>query len=75
MYFQDIKEMQVDYVLMLDNLKAQNEERRKEWATVKMIDFAHTFPSEEVQAVDQNYLFGIENLVKIFEEFLKECDQ
>lgn len=72
---QDIKEMQVDYVLMLDNLRHQQEDRRKEWATVKMIDFAHTFPSDDCTAVDQNYLFGIENLVKIFEEFLKECDQ
>lgn len=75
LHLQDIKEMQVDYVLMLDNLRHQNEERRKEWATVKMIDFAHTFPSEDNAAVDENYLFGIENLVKIFEEFLQECDQ
>lgn len=63
-------------MFMLDNLVNRNEERRKDWATAKMIDFAHIFPSEDSPpTVDQNYLFGIENLVKIFEEFLKECDQ
>lgn len=46
---------------------------KKEWAIVKMIDFAHAFPAEE-DSLDTNYLFGIENLVKMFEEFLKECE-
>lgn len=40
---------------------------------VKMIDFAHAFPSED-HKIDSNYLFGIENLVRIFEEFLEETN-
>lgn len=61
---------------MLDSLVSENEDK-KEWATVKMIDFAHVFvPSDDqLNQTDQNYLFGIESLVKLFEEFLKECDQ
>lgn len=39
-----------------------------------MIDFAHVFPAED-DSIDKNYLFGIENLVKILEGFLLECDQ
>lgn len=36
-----------------------------------MIDFAHTFSAEDA-SIDTNYLFGIESLVNIFEEFLPE---
>lgn len=49
------------------------------WIQVKMIDFAHTFASkeldgcEQVDQVDANYLFGLDNLINIFEMFLKEC--
>ncbi|XP_059608885.1 inositol polyphosphate multikinase [Phlebotomus argentipes] len=68
-YDQDLKEIRDQYAFMLHRLTGE----RKEWATVKMIDFAHAFPADE-DAVDANYLFGIENLVKMFEEFLKECD-
>lgn len=56
---------------MLDNLIDGHD--IKEWAFVKMIDFAHVFPAE-ADCPDSNYLFGVENLVKIFEDFLKECD-
>lgn len=56
---------------MLDDLTASES---NEWATVKMIDFAHVFESEE-DSIDENYLFGIENIVKMFEEFLKEAKQ
>ncbi|XP_023297936.2 inositol polyphosphate multikinase [Lucilia cuprina] len=35
---------------------------------VRMIDFAHVFPAEDGQ-LDSNYLFGLENLIKIIEEF------
>lgn len=41
-----------------------------DWAIVKMIDFAHVFPAEN-GSVDSNYLFGIQNLVRLFEEFLE----
>lgn len=56
-------------MLMLDDLTANES---NEWAIVKMIDFAHAFQSEE-DTLDTNYLFGIENIVKMFEEFLKEA--
>lgn len=49
-----------------------------EWVQVKMIDFAHTFTNAEIpescSKLDQNYLKGIESLVKIFEDILKSCD-
>lgn len=41
-----------------------------DWASVKMIDFAHVFPGEN-GSVDSNYLFGIQNLIGLFEEFLE----
>lgn len=37
-----------------------------------MIDFEHIFPAENA-SIDENYLFGIDNLVKLFEELLTEC--
>lgn len=56
---------------MLDNLIGGY--NNKEYAFVKMIDFAHVFPSED-DTLDTNYLFGVESLVKIFEQFLQECN-
>ncbi|GAB0090113.1 Kinase [Sergentomyia squamirostris] len=69
-YDQDLKEIRDQYAFMLHRM-CQGE--KKEWALVKMIDFAHVFPAEE-DSLDANYLFGIENLVKMFEEFLTECE-
>lgn len=71
--FQDLKDIHKNYALLLDNLIGGLNEN-KEWAFVKMIDFAHVFPAED-DSIDKNYLFGIENLVKILEGFLQECDQ
>lgn len=69
-----MKDIRKDYDLYLDNLMDECDAAgAKEWAFVKMIDFAHVFPAEDA-SVDTNYLFGIENLVKIFEEFLRECE-
>lgn len=72
-----MKEIRKNYEVFLDNLidsvDSDSTEGRKEWAFVKMIDFAHVFPAEG-PSIDTNYLFGIENLVKIFEEFLTECN-
>lgn len=70
-----MKEIRKNYTMLLDNLidsYHDEEGKSKEWAYVKMIDFAHVFPAEDA-SIDTNYLFGIENLVKIFEEFLHEC--
>jgi len=72
--FQDLKDIRENYAYMLDNLIGTYNNVHKEWANVKMIDFAHVFPGEDETNVDTNYLFGIENLVKLFEELLKECD-
>lgn len=73
MLLQDIKDIRKDYTFLLDNLISGYNDN-KEWAYVKMIDFAHVFTAED-ESIDKNYLFGIENLVKIFEGFLQECDQ
>lgn len=52
-----------------DNLKRFNEESYKieDVVKVRMIDFAHVFPAEDGQ-LDDNYLFGLKNLIKIIEE-------
>ncbi|XP_031627181.1 inositol polyphosphate multikinase isoform X2 [Contarinia nasturtii] len=74
-YEEDMKHICKDYDFYLDNLMDEcNASENREWAFVKMIDFAHVFPAEDA-SIDTNYFFGIENLVKIFEEFLRECDQ
>ncbi|XP_065091866.1 inositol polyphosphate multikinase-like isoform X1 [Ochlerotatus camptorhynchus] len=70
-YEEDMKAMRENYVFMRDNLVGSYE--NKVWATARMIDFAHAFPAEE-STIDTNYLQGIESLVKIFEDFLKECE-
>lgn len=67
-----------NYQVQLDNLVGIFD-ANKNWVNVKMIDFAHTFSTDECGVetstnVDSNYLNGIENLVLIFEEFLKKCD-
>lgn len=57
---------------MLGNLIDSHKDNEV-WAFVKMIDFGHVFPAED-NTVDANYLFGIEHLVKMFENLLKECE-
>lgn len=70
--------MKYNYQQMLDNLVGAYDDN-KEWVHVKMIDFAHTFTNSELtesqdNGLDTNYLHGIDNLVRIFEAFLKKCD-
>lgn len=60
------------------NLLETERDDRSQWIQVKMIDFAHTFTTKEIDdaetpTIDTNYLFGLENLINIFEMFLKEC--
>lgn len=45
-----------------------------EWVQVKMIDFAHIFPSEDGEP-DTNYIHGIDHLVNIFETLLQDASQ
>ncbi|XP_053610798.1 inositol polyphosphate multikinase [Plodia interpunctella] len=45
------------------------------WGTVKIIDFAHAFFNEDDDLrTDDNFCEGIDNLVKIFESFLRETN-
>ena len=67
-----MKTMRDNYSMMLGSL-VDTPSDSKDWVYAKMIDFAHVFPAED-QSVDTNYLQGIESLVKIFEDFLKECE-
>ncbi|ETN62510.1 inositol triphosphate 3-kinase c [Anopheles darlingi] len=74
-YDEDIKVMKQNYTFMLDNLVGSYEE--KIWAKARMIDFAHTFPAQstnERPTIDHNYLEGIDNVVKLFEGFLRDCE-
>lgn len=67
--------MKQNYTFMLDNLVGSYEE--KIWAKARMIDFAHTFPvqsTNERPTIDHNYLEGIDNVVKLFEGFLRDCE-
>lgn len=39
---------------------------------LKMIDFAHTFPFEEGDPDDDGYLFGLEHLLRLFQDIHSE---
>ncbi|TMW43577.1 hypothetical protein DOY81_011342 [Sarcophaga bullata] len=41
----------------------------EDFVKVRLIDFAHVFPAEDNQ-LDSNYLFGLENLIRIIEEIV-----
>lgn len=70
-YDKDVQCRKQDYTYLLDELNT--EQKTECWAFAKMIDFAHVFPAENCD-IDRNYLDGIENLVRIFEELLIESD-
>jgi len=77
-YDKEMRNMKYNYQQMLDNLVGTYDEKM-EWVHVKMIDFAHTFTNSELAegqapGLDLNYLKGIDNLVRIFENFLKKCE-
>lgn len=71
-YEKDLQSMKENYTFQLNDLKSADKPLSKEeWVQVKMIDFAHPFPSVNDE-LDTNYLEGIENLVKLFESLLEE---
>ncbi|EFA08152.1 inositol polyphosphate multikinase [Tribolium castaneum] len=70
-YDKDMQSKRQDYTYILDELCT--EQKSELWATVKMIDFAHAFPAEKYQ-IDNNYLEGINNLIRLFEELLVESE-
>ncbi|XP_050310974.1 inositol polyphosphate multikinase [Anthonomus grandis grandis] len=71
-YDKDVQHRKQNYTSMLDDLCCES--KSEVWATAKLIDFAHVYPSDSVD-VDKNYLEGVENLVKMFEDFLAETDE
>ncbi|PNF25111.1 hypothetical protein B7P43_G02042 [Cryptotermes secundus] len=71
-YEKDLQSMKEDYAFQLNDLKsADTPFSSEDWVQVKMIDFAHAFPSVNDE-LDTNYLEGIENLVTLFESLWKE---
>lgn len=66
----DLSDLRKGYTDMLDDLMHENFNAL--WTNVKMIDFAHTFESDQA-SLDSNYLNGLNNLIAIFEEFLDEA--
>lgn len=71
-YEKDLQSMKENYMFQLNDLKSADKPLSKEeWVQVKMIDFAHAFPSVSGD-LDTNYLEGIENLVKLFESLVDE---
>ncbi|GLH12419.1 Kinase [Gryllus bimaculatus] len=72
-YEKDLQSVKEDYSSQLDDLiSADRPGSRDFWATVKMIDFAHVFPTQNDEP-DTNYLDGLENLVNIFESLMEEA--
>lgn len=47
-----------------------NQSKSEDWVRLKMIDFAHVFPANG--AKDENFIFGLKNLLKIFIDFLNK---
>jgi len=43
--------------------------KSKNSVRLNLIDFAHNFPAED--KLDENYLFGLNNLIKLFDNFLQ----
>ncbi|XP_043276563.1 inositol polyphosphate multikinase [Venturia canescens] len=67
-YDRDILEIKEDYAALLEKLTGKSRQGLN-WVRVNMIDFTHVFDAED-DSVDTNYLRGIENLIKILENFL-----
>nr|XP_049704447.1 inositol polyphosphate multikinase [Helicoverpa armigera]XP_049704450.1 inositol polyphosphate multikinase [Helicoverpa armigera]XP_049704455.1 inositol polyphosphate multikinase [Helicoverpa armigera]XP_049704456.1 inositol polyphosphate multikinase [Helicoverpa armigera]XP_049704459.1 inositol polyphosphate multikinase [Helicoverpa armigera] len=73
-YENKLSKIKMNYRAMLDQL-SYDSPTPNPWGTVKIIDFAHAFFNEEDEKeIDENFREGIENLVEIFETFLRETD-
>jgi len=70
-YEKDLDTIRENYSVVLKDL-LQDSHVVESWVTVKMIDFAHVFPANGT--IDANYLEGLENLTKIFEQFFLEFE-
>lgn len=71
-YDKDVQHRKQNYTFILDDLCCES--KSEVWATAKLIDFAHVYISDSMD-VDKNYLDGIENLIKMFEDFLSETEE
>ncbi|XP_077287380.1 inositol phosphate kinase 2 [Arctopsyche grandis] len=72
-YSDFISKVKADYATTLKELIIDDKDQNKPWISVKIIDFAHTFPAEE-PTVDKNYLEGLDSLIRIFESFLETAE-
>lgn len=70
-YDKDVQSKKQSYNHILADLCTDKKDEC--WATAKMIDFAHVFTADSCD-IDRNYLEGIDNLVRIFEDFLVESE-
>ncbi|XP_045478524.1 inositol polyphosphate multikinase [Harmonia axyridis] len=70
-YDKDVQNRKQSYTDILEDLSCEH--KSELWVTVKMIDFAHVYPAKNCD-LDRNYLQGIENLVKVLEEFLVDSE-
>ncbi|XP_066251825.1 inositol polyphosphate multikinase [Euwallacea similis] len=71
-YDKDVQNKKQSYSYILDDLCSES--KSEVWATAKLIDFAHVYLSDSTE-VDRNYLDGVENLIKMFEDFLSETEE
>lgn len=71
-YDKDVQNKKQNYTYILDDLCCDT--KSEVWATAKMIDFAHVYPADSID-VDKNYLDGVNNLIKVFEDFLAETQE
>lgn len=69
----DLQVLKDEYFEYLDNTGFENNiDLTHQWVKVKMIDFAHVFPTGNDNQCDENYLEGFSNLVKIVENLFIE---
>lgn len=73
-YESKLSKIKINYKSLLDEL-SNDTNGQAPWATVKIIDFAHAFFNDsDGEGLDYNFKEGIDNIVSIFEAFLKETD-
>lgn len=71
-YDKDVQNKKQSYTYILDDLCSDT--RSEVWATAKMIDFAHVYPADSTD-IDNNYLDGVNSLIRMFEDFLAEAQE
>ncbi|XP_041982457.1 uncharacterized protein LOC121735627 [Aricia agestis] len=73
-YEDKVSKIKMNYRALLDQLARDNRDTNP-WGTARLIDFAHTyFHDEEEPTVDEVFKEGIDSLVEIFEEMLRETE-